>query len=191
MFIDATSDPELQSYTPNTAGLPLPDMGIYPGKYQVASGEPGETQKKEPKFDITFEGVEGPLQGQRFTKSFLTGHSNPTVARIAIQQIMDIAQGITGINYANQKFNFDQSMYFKPFDATFVVEPQIDKNTKQVVLDDNGNPRKNTKFRGIKFIDNSQPQGGQYSQPPSQTAQYQQQPITQPGSSGTTPSWNR
>lgn len=195
LYIDTTTDPELQNYTPNSAGLPLPEVGSYLGKYQMTNIETGQTKNNEATCIVTFQGVDGQLNGTSFNIYFNTGSSNATAARIAIQNIMDIAEGVTGENFAGQRFNFDEKMCFIPFEANFIVEHQKKKGTNEVVLDNNGNPRKNSKFRGIKYIGNTQaqPTSGEYQQPPAQQAQYQQQPVqngnNQGQPQGNAPGW--
>lgn len=183
LYIDATT-PDLANYVPNSGGMPLPPIGSYPGIYHVVGGEPGETKNKEPKFEITFEASEGDLKGQRFQIHYNTGSSNAISRRIAIQNIMDIAAGITGVNYTGQRFSFDEKMYFKPFNGVLVVTAQVDKNTNQVILDDNGHPRKNVKFTQIKPLDNAAPTHAPVGAP-----QQGYQPAGAPQTAAGTPPW--
>jgi len=193
MYIDATGS-EFTNYTPNSSGIPIPEVGNYPGIYHVCNAEPGETNNKEPKFIITFECLDGTLKGQKVQIHYLTGSSNDTARRIAIEAIIDIASVITEVNQANKRFEFNEKMYFKPFEGLFIVANQINKQTGDFILDDNGNPRKNVRFKGLKPISNNNNQPvnnavaqGQYNQAPAQQQQYNNAGQQQNAS----PSWAR
>ena len=95
MFIDTTA-PELQNFDPEKQGMPLPPVGVYSNiTLQVIDSQQGDTQKGEPKLDITYEITTGELAGTPFKLTYNVGHSNRDTAKWAREDTPARANRVT------------------------------------------------------------------------------------------------
>lgn len=197
MYIDTSED---LNYDPTKTRLPLPPLGIYPNiDFEVIDRIDGQTKNNEAKMDIVFEIKTGELIGFQFKLSFIIGSSNPVAARIARENLIAIVSAITANPNIHKSggFNFDEKLYYKPFNGTLTVAPQTKKDQfgKPVpVLDSNGNQYSQGSLSNLMPISGApqqgnqpagQPQQNNYQQPTQQNNQ-----AGQPQNSGQ-PSWKR
>lgn len=185
-FIDATT-PDLQKFDPSQSGNPLPPVGVYANiTLQVIDTKQGETNNQEPKFDITYEVMSGTITGTQFSLTYNTGNRNPDTAKWAVQDVMRVAYGITGENYAGRRFEFNEKMYYKPFNATLTISEKPGKDKQGNTHDAVGKPIvfKNGKLTAIKPLDNAAPNHAPVGQP-----QQGYQPAGAPQTAAGTPPW--
>jgi hypothetical protein len=185
-YIDATT-PDLQGFDPSQSGNPLPPVGVYPNLVlQVVTTKQGETTNHEPKFDITYEIMSGALTGTQFSLTYNTGNRNPDTAKWAVQDIMRVTYGITGENYTGRRFEFNEKMYYKPFNATLTITEKPGKDKNGNTTDATGKPIvfKNGKLTAIKPMDNAAPNHAPVGQP-----QQAYEPAGQPQTAAGTPPW--
>lgn len=189
MYIETSA---VVDFDPSVSGLPLPPIGIYSNLVlKVTNTEEGQTKDKHRKFDITYEVLSGEITGAQFKLTYNVGHPKADTALWAVQDVLRIAYGITGDKEIHKRrgFNFDATMYNKPFNATLTV-------VAQEARDDNGNPYRSGKLTAIKPIE----QAGMPTQPqyngnaPVTTGNnnyYQPQQNTNAGQpqDGATPPW--
>lgn len=188
MFIDATT-PDMQGFDPSVSGSMLPPVGIYTGiTIQIIGSEQGETTNGSGKLDIIYEALNGEISGQQFKLMYNVGNNNADTAKWAVQDVMRVAYGVTGVNYVGKRFNFDEKMYFKPFIATLAITEKPGKDKDGNTHDQSGRPImwKNGKLTAIKPLA-GQPQ--QASNPVGQPQQAQQ-PTGQPQVAPATPPWH-
>ena len=151
-----TNVPEMDNFDPEFQSLSYPNVGIYSNvTFKVIASEPGETKKKEGKFDITFEAVTSEIAGRQFKITYNVGNSNADTAKWAFQDVCRIYYAITGIKpNRSTPFHFDDKLYFKNFLATLEVteKPGTDKNGNS--HDSSGKPImfKSCKLNGFKHL---------------------------------------
>ncbi len=187
MFIDATTS-DLQGFDPSKSGNTLPPVGAYSAiEIKVIFSEQSQSNAGHNKFDITYEAINGQIAGQQFKLSYNVGHSNPDTAKWAVQDVLRIIYGITGDKNIG-RVNFDEKMYFRPFNATLTITEKPGKDKDGNTIDGQGNPItwKNGKLTAIKPLNEAgAPQQAAHAGQPQQG----QQPAGQPQAGGS-PSWH-
>lgn len=182
MFID-TNTPDLQNFDPTVQGLPLPPVGLYSNvTFFVTDSEQGITKTGNGKLDVTFQAQDGAIAGHSFKMTYNTGHSNPDTAKWAVQDLLRIISAITGDTQFPRGTQFDNKLFMRPFIATLEVTNQMNKQSGQPILDDNGTPFRNGKLKSFVFPNKNTQQVGQ--------PQRAQEPVGQPQTAQNTPSWH-